>query len=317
MKIEQIKKVGIAGAGTMGATFAHIFAELGFTVILYDIAEEFLERGRKIIDVNQRNLVTEGLQSEKLVNDSRKRISFTTDINKLEDMDFVLEAIIEDLEAKQEFWAKVSRLVREDILLATNTSGLSITQIARDIVDRNRFAGMHWWNPPHLIPLVEVIKGEETSEETAQTLMELARILGKKPVLVQKDVPGFVGNRLQYALLREALHIVAEGIACAQDVDNVMKYGLGFRYAGLGPIETVDLGGVDVFNNVGSYLFRELNNSPEVPKLLKELYEQGFYGIKTGRGFFDYTGDKGEKALVKRDAHLVKMLKYIYRSSCS
>ncbi|MCR4431132.1 MAG: 3-hydroxyacyl-CoA dehydrogenase family protein [Tepidanaerobacteraceae bacterium] len=315
MKSEQIKKIGIAGAGTMGATFAHVFAESGYTVVLQDIAEEFLERGRKIINVNQNNLVKEGLLTEDVVKESHTRLSYTTDINAFEDVDFILEAIVEKLDIKQEFWAKVSRLVKKSALMASNTSGLSITQIAKDIADKSRFAGMHWWNPPHLIPLVEVIKGEETSDETAQSLIDLARKLNKKPVLVKKDAPGFIGNRLQYALLREALHIVDEGIATAQDVDDAMKYGLGFRYAGLGPIETVDLGGIDVFNNVGSYLFRALNNSPEIPKKLRELYEQGLYGIKTGRGFFDYSGGKGEEALRKRDAHFVRMLKCLYKRS--
>jgi 3-hydroxybutyryl-CoA dehydrogenase len=309
----QIKKIGIAGAGTMGAAFAHIFAESGFFVTLYGTKESSLARARKIIETNQNNMLREGLFDSDVVKDSRDRITFTTELKDLQDMDFILEAIVEDLKIKQKFWGEISRLVEESTLMATNTSGLSITKLSESVVNKRSFAGMHWWNPPHLIPLVEIIRGEQTADETIQTLVKLARHLNKKPVVVNKDVPGFIGNRLQYALLREALHIVEEGIATEKDVDDAMKYGLGFRYAGLGPIETVDLGGVDVFNKVGAYLFRELNSSPELPKKMRKLYEQGDYGIKTGRGFYDYSQGKDKEVLQKRDAHFVKMLKHIYK----
>lgn len=171
---------------------------------------------------------------------------------------------------------------------------------------------MHWWNPPHLIPLVEIIKGEETSNDTVNILIQIAKQLKKVPVLVKKDIPGFIGNRLQYALLREALHIVQEDAASPEDVDNAMKYGLGYRYAVLGPFESCDLGGIDVFNYVGSYLFKELNTDTEIPKGLQNLYKQNNLGIKTGRGFYDYPGDKAKEALRHRDAYFIKMLKEVY-----
>ena len=171
---------------------------------------------------------------------------------------------------------------------------------------------MHWVNPPHLIPLVEVIAGDKTAEETLTIVKEVAESIHKKPVLVKKDVPGFILNRLQFSVLREALNIVENGIASAEDVDNVMKYGLGMRYAGIGPFETVDLGGLDTFYNVASYLFRDLSDVKEVKGLLAELYQKGDFGTKTGKGFYDYSGDKAEKAIDKRDKTFIKLAKCLY-----
>jgi len=306
-----IKKIAIAGAGTMGATIAQVFAQAGYNVVLYDISDNSLSRGHSIIETNQKNLIDSGLLTETAAEQSLSKIQFTTDLNTFKCADLVIEAVIEKIDVKHELLKKISSIVSEEAIIATNTSGLSITEIAKAVSNKKRFAGMHWWNPPHLIPLIEIIKGEETSQETADELIRIAKSLNKKPVLVKKDILGFIGNRLQYALLREALYLLEQDVATAEDIDDAMKYGLGLRYSALGPIETVDLGGVDVFNNVGSYLFAALSNCKEVPQVLRELYEQGNFGIKTGKGFFDYSDDKGEEVLKKRDKHLINMMKYI------
>lgn len=306
-----IKRVAIAGAGTMGATIAQVFAQAGYNVVLYDISDNSLSRGISIIETNQKNLIDSGLLTKEDAEQSLGRIQFTTDLNTFNCADLVIEAVIENIGVKHELLEKISSIVSEEAIIATNTSGLSITEIAKAVSNKKRFAGMHWWNPPHLIPLIEIIKGEETSQETVDELIRISKSLNKKPVLVKKDILGFIGNRLQYALLREALYLLEQGVATAEDIDNAMKYGLGLRYSALGPIETVDLGGVDIFNNVGSYLFAALDDSKEVPKVLREIYEQGNLGIKTGKGFFDYSNDKGEEVLKKRDKHFVNMMKYV------
>lgn len=309
---KSIKNVLIAGSGVMGASFAQIFAGKGFDVILYDISEDALEKARELIRVNQENGVREGAvtkeESEALI----ARIGMTTSKECFGQADYVLEAIAEKMEIKHIFWKEVSEAVADDVVLASNTSGLSITEIAEAVRLPERFAGMHWVNPPHLIPLVEVIAGEKSSDEALDIITDVANALGQKPVRVMKDPPGFILNRLQYAIVREACHCVQEGYASIEDVDNVMKYGLGMRYAAIGPFETMDFGGIDIFNHVGSYLFDELSTAGGVPPVLKEAYEDGRYGVKNGKGFYDYTGDKAEKALAKRDAAFIRLSKCLF-----
>lgn len=308
----EIKNIVIAGAGLMGASMAQIFARYGYSVVLYDIAEEAVERGKNLIAINQKASIDEGIITE---DESRKLtgyISFSADKKCFSRADFVIEAIIEKLPVKQKFWEEVSSIVSDDTVLTTNTSGLSITEIAKAVNKPERFAGMHWVNPPHIVPLVEVISGSDTAQTTIEIVRDLATSIHRKPVIVKKDAKGFILNRLQYAVLREALYIVENGIAEMEDVDNVMKYGLGMRYACIGPFETVDLGGLDTFFNVGSYLFADLSNQKEVPELLRKCYEENAYGIKTGKGFYDYSNGRGEKVIEKRDKDFLKLSKCLY-----
>ena len=166
-------------------------------------------------------------------------------------------------------------------------------------------AGLHFWNPPHLVPLVEVTKGRDTAEATATLLLELCRRLGKRPILVRHDVPGFVGNRLQFAVLREALHILAEGIATAEDIDAAMTAGPGRRYPLLGPLRTADLGGLDVFLAISSYLFADLDDAKEPPAMLADLVAQGKLGAKAGSGFYEYSPEALSQILSQRDRILL------------
>jgi len=302
----------IAGAGLMGASMAQIFAKYGYTVTLYDIFEAGIEKGKELIRINQAASIEAGDLTAEESAEILARISYSMERECFRDADYVIEAIVENLDVKKEFWSAVSEIAKEDAVLTTNTSGLSITAIAEAVKRPERFAGMHWVNPPHLIPLVEVIAGDKTAEETLTIVKDVAESIHKKPVLVKKDVPGFILNRLQFSVLREALNIVENGVASIEDVDNVMKYGLGMRYAGIGPFETVDLGGLDTFYKVASYLFRDLADTKEVTGLLAELYQNGDYGTKTGKGFYDYSGDKAEKAIDKRDKTFIKLAKCLY-----
>ncbi|MHB8917978.1 MAG: 3-hydroxyacyl-CoA dehydrogenase family protein, partial [Desulfocucumaceae bacterium] len=225
--------------------------------------------------------------------------------------ELLIEAIVEKLDVKQAFWMEIGKNIKDGALLATNTSGLSISEISKYIRQKSQFAGMHWWNPPHIVPLVEIIRGEETSDETISKLMKIAEELGKKAVLVRKEAPGFIGNRLQFAVFREAIHIVEQGIASPEDVDKAFKSGPGFRYATKGPIETADLGGLDTFSYISSYLFKQLNNSGEPADILRRLVENNCLGIKTGKGFYDYSNHRDQEVLYQRDRQFLKMLKLI------
>lgn len=301
----EIKQVGIAGSGTMGYSMAQIIAENGYQVLIYDISADQLKRAEELIRLN-----LEGAEVEK-PEEVLARITFTNEINDFAETDFVIEAIIENLEVKQKFWAELSQIVPEDIVLCSNTSGLSITKIAEHIHVPERFAGMHWINPPHIIRLVEVMKGEKTSEEATQVVIDFAEKLGKKPVAV-KDAPGFVLNRLQFAVVREALHILEEGIADARGIDDIMKYGLGIRYASYGPLEVADLGGLDIFHNISEYLFEDLSDAKKDFGKMKELFEAGDLGIKTGKGFYDYSDGKVEETIKTRNRRFEAVADALY-----
>jgi len=307
-----IKKIVIAGAGIMGSSIAQIFAQNGYTVVLYDIGEQSLERSRNMVRLNQQTSVAEGSISQQKSDEIHALISYTIDKQCFADADFVIEAIVEKMEVKHTFWSEISAIAPADAILTSNTSGLSLTEIALAVKDPSRFCGMHWVNPPHIVPLVEVIRGELTDEATAKLVYDFAVKIGKKPIMVQKDAHGFVLNRIQFAVLREAMHIVESGIASVEDVDNVLKYGLGMRYAAIGPFETADLGGLDTFYNIASYLFADLSDAKEVSPLLGNLVKEGAFGVKSKKGFYDYSDGKDEEAIRRRDANFIKLAKCLF-----
>ena len=308
-------KAVIAGAGVMGASLAQVYAEAGYDVVLYDIAEQFLDRGRDLIAVNQPTLVKEGIltqaQSDLLVT----KITFTCDKACFADptLDVILETIIEKLDIKQNFWAEVSAMAHAGALLASNTSGLHICDIAEKMTLENkaRFIGQHWLNPPHLLPLCELIIGKDTAPETVERMKALVIGLNKKPVCVQ-DINGFIINRLQFAILREAMHIVDSGAATMEDIDAVMKYGMGLRLAALGPFRIADLGGLDTFDHIANYLFADLDDSKVGNPGLHKLVEDGNLGVKSGKGFYDYSDGKDKQAIRERDESFIKLAKCLY-----
>ena len=232
----------------------------------------------------------------------------TTDLAEACDgSDFLLEAATEDLALKQGLFSAFDRLCPPDTVLATNTSGLSVTAIAGATGRPDRVGGMHFWNPPHLIPLVEVIRADTTSDETSEHLKAVAIRLNKKPIMVRRDIPGFVGNRLQFAVVREALHLLQEGVASAEDIDTAMTAGPGLRYSFLGPLRTADLGGLDVFQAISSYLFASLSADREAPEALHALVEAGKLGAKSGAGFYRYTDADLGRFIQLRDRTLLRL----------
>ncbi|MDD3863166.1 MAG: 3-hydroxyacyl-CoA dehydrogenase family protein [Eubacteriales bacterium] len=313
MNRTKLKKIAIAGAGIMGSSIAQIFAQNDYQVTLYDIEDRFLARSKELIALNQKALVQAGELSEEASCNIRSLIGHTLDISGFKDADFVIEAIVEQMDAKHALWSKISELVSEEAILTSNTSGLSISEIAKAVRKPERFCGMHWINPPHIVPLVEVICGEKTKAETADTVFRVAESVGKKPIMVKKDAPGFALNRIQFAVLREAMHIVESGIADKEDVDKVLKYGLGMRYACLGPFEVADLGGLDTFYRIAEYLFEDLSDAKEVPSMLKDLVTDGAWGVKSGKGFYDYSDGRGDEVISKRDADFIKIAGILYK----
>jgi 3-hydroxybutyryl-CoA dehydrogenase len=291
----QIKQIGIAGAGTMGYSMADIFASYGYEVTLWNHREPTLERAK--------TLISEG---------SRDKIHYTTDMKDIATVDIVIENLTEDLKIKQGFYEALCKIVSDNTIIATNTSGLSINGLAKFVTHPERFLGMHWFNPPTLILLIEIIKNDKTLQSVAETVKELGQSIGKKPVIVNKDVLGFAANRLQLAVIREALSLVEKGVVSEEDVDAVMKYGLAFRWACIGPLETMDFGGLDTFYHVASYLMEDLDDRHTVPALLKEHYDKGELGVKTKKGFYDYSNGKDVEATKARDEKLRKVFEALY-----
>ena len=306
MNVEGIKKFGVVGAGTMGVGVAEIFAQFGYTVILYNRSKAGMERA---VERLQSKLTVDPAPIEKETDVVGAKIYTTHDLRALAQVDLISESIAENLEVKQDIFRTLDQVCNSDTLFTTNTSGLSISQIAAAVSHPERFAGVHFFNPPEIVPAVDVIKGVETSNATCEILTDLLKLMQKQPILVQKDVPGFVASRLQFAVVREALHLVEEGIASPADVDAVMKHGLGLRWALLGPLEIADLGGLDIFNTVGSYVAKSLSNATDSPKVLQDLVAAGKLGAKTGSGFYDYPPGKASALIAERDEKLLEILR--------
>ncbi len=317
MKAANVDQVAVIGAGTMGAGIAGVFARAGCAVRLVDQDHDCLERGMALLRSAQEGFRAAGILSARKAAAALKRVKPLTRVEEAcPGVQLVIESITEDLKRKQQVFQQLDDLCPAPIVLASNTSGLSITAIARATQSPQRVAGMHFWNPPHVVPLVEIVKGEQTAETAAGFLLEMSRRLGKRPILVRQDIPGFVGNRLQFAVLREALHLLASGVASAEDIDAAMTAGPGLRYGLLGPLRTADLGGLDVFLAISQYLFAELDSSRQPPALLSDLVRQGRLGAKSGGGFYDYSAGEGPELLANRDRILMGFLRVLEQHQC-
>lgn len=298
-----MKRVAVVGAGIMGTGIAQVFAEAGFEVALCSRRRQSLEQASQRIARNQAEMRAAGLGAAEGALD---RLRLTRDLGEaVRDADFVSENAPEDLAVKQALFRELDRLARPAAILSTDTSGLSITAIASVTARPGRVVGFHWLNPPHLMLPVEVNRGERTSEETMEATCELARRIGRRPIRVERDVPGFLWNRLQLALVREAIHVVEQGIATPEDVDLAVQWGLGFRWACVGPFRVVDLAGLGTFRAVGAYLYPELSDARAPQRILEEKIARGETGAASGRGFHDYPPGAHEALLRERDRKLL------------
>jgi 3-hydroxybutyryl-CoA dehydrogenase len=293
---QEPQPVGVIGAGLMGHGIAQIFAIRGYPVALMDVKEDLLSKALEGVRSNLTLMAEKGIGRREDIGPVLARIKTTTDMAKAaEGVQFVVEAAFENLALKQKIFQDLDSLCPEGTILATNTSVISITEIAEKSGHRERIVGTHFWNPPYLIPLVEVIRGKETADWVMDRTYDLLKTVGKHPVRVNKDVPGFVGNRLQHALWREAISIVERGIADAATVDECIKYGFGLRLPVLGPMETADMVGTDLTLAIHDYILKHLESSPEPSPLLKERVARGEFGFKTGRGFQEWPPEAAQQ----------------------
>jgi len=281
----EIKKIGVVGAGIMGRGIAQVASQTGCDVVMRDIEMRFVEGGIKKIDSFLSKSVEKGKIDTKEKDAIMGRIKGTLDMADLKDVDFVVEAVIEDLELKKGVFKELDELCRPDVVLATNTSSMSITEIGASTKRPDKVCGMHFFNPAPLMRLVEVIRGYSTSDETIKTATELAQKMGKTTVEVKKDSPGFIVNRILIPHFLEAIRIVEEGIASIEDVDKAVKNGLNYP---MGPFELMDLTGIDIAYFVSEYFYKELNkeNKWVSPSLLKTMVRAGKLGKKTNGGWY-------------------------------
>lgn len=315
MKVGQIKKIAVVGAGLMGHSIAQAFAQEGFPVNVTDAFESALAVAKNSIRSNLVTLVEEKFMSESELEQTLGRIAIVKDLAQaVRDADFVTEAIFEDLEAKQNIFKEMERFCAPDTILASNTSSFRMTDISSLMTRPERAITTHWFNPPHLVPLVEIVLGEKTSEETCQTAHDFLVKIKKVPVRVRKEIPGFLINRIQAAMNREVYSLSEMGIASAEDIDLAVVASLGFRLASLGPLRIRDLAGLGVTCKVEGELLKEINSSTEAPKILRDKVTRGELGTKTGKGFFEYTPESVEAIIKKRDRQFIRRLKELYRS---
>lgn len=306
-------KMVMVGAGTMGSGIGQIFASKGFDVTLVDRTQELLDRAKTAVSGNCDYMISEGLADESYREAVNRSIKYQTD-DRLEhivrDADIIIEAVFENPDVKRDVYDKLSRFCRSDCIFCSNTSGSNVFDIAK-VVNPERFLITHWFNPPFIMDLVEIVRGPATSGEVLDTVRELMVFLGKKPVVIQQYIPGFIVNRLANALMREACSMVQRGITTPQDIDTAIGATNGVRYAFEGPFALYDIIGWDLIQTVAVDLFKSLNNDTDGYKLAEEMLAAGNLGLKTGKGAFDYTGVDKVEYMNNRSTKILKMLKAI------
>lgn len=301
----QISHVGVVGTGLMGSGIAAVFAAAGRTVFLFDKDPKRLdEAAKKIVEIYEemRGAGLTALSQTEILSQIRP-VSELADLGRAE---FIIEAVPEVLEIKQALYGELERTVEKGVIVASNTSGFMPSRLSEFLAQPDRFIVAHFWNPPHAIPLVEVVPSPRTSAVVVERTLALLRASRAEPVLVEKEIPGFIGNRLQYAILREALAIVRSGAASPEGVDTVMKASLGRRYATVGPLETADLGGLDTFLTIASHLMPQLAKDEDVLELMRTRVEAGRTGLRSGEGFYPWPPERAQEVIKRRNADLLR-----------
>ena len=290
-------RIAVVGAGLMGHGIAQVFALAGHDVTIYDSFEQMLATAKDRIRANLKDLGDDENAAE--------RVTPVADLGKaVRDADYVVEAVLEDLPLKQKLFGEIEKHVRPDTILASNTSVIPITDIMQGLKRRERALGTHWWNPPFLVPLVEVIETQWTSPEAVAFTMKLHTDAGKTPAHVKKDVPGFIGNRLQHALWREAVSLVENGVCDAETVDSVIKAAFGRRLAVLGPLENADMVGTDLTLAIHKTVLPDIDSRRGPSPYLEKLVRDGKLGFKSGEGFRTWTPQQQAELRTKVLKHL-------------
>ena len=306
------QKVAVLGAGTMGHCICACFAMGGHDVNLYDITQEFAENGLRSIRMDLDVMVKLEYITQEEEDEAISHITLKTDLKEATiDRDYVIEAVPENLELKLEVLRQIDSWCPPETIFASNTSSIKLVEMAEALSPERikRFAINHWFNPAHIVPLIELSDYGNTDPEVAKEIYDMHVALGKKPVFVRKDVPGMLANRLQEAILREAFSLVENGVATAEDIDRTMQYGPGFRYPLAGPIRIVDFGGSDIWCVEAANLLPDMDDSKVPNPLFQERLDTGTLGLKTGQGFFDYRDQDADELRKQLNEDMIRQLK--------
>lgn len=308
-------KIVVIGAGIMGHGIAQVCAQGGRQVTLVDVSSEVLESARQKIRQSLRLLADNGLAPAGHEDEVLARINFNPNLAMaVKGADIVIEAIPEKISLKEKLFAQLEAACDPTTIFASNTSGIPINKLAALTRRPERFIGTHFYMPAHLIPLVEVIQGDATAEEVIASTMELMTMIGKQPVRVRKDVPGFIGNRLQHALAREAMSLAEKGVATPEDIDTVVKTSLAVRLVFTGPLEQRDFNGLDTHMAIAEYLYPDLESAKEPLAILSDKVAAGQLGLKTGKGFYDWSNQSAAAVVNTKNQQLINLLKFLASS---
>lgn len=308
MNVAKIKKITVIGTGVMGPDISLGFAMAGYEVTGIDIEAAILDRAAKKISVNCQQMVEEGIFNEEQTAEIKSHISLTLDWDQaVADSDYITEAVPEEMVTKKEIFKKCGEICSEDVVIASNTSSMSITEIASEMRYPQRAISTHWTIPAHLSPMVEVICGEKTSTATRDLAFALLTETGKKPV-VCKDSPGFIHNYVQFAMVKAALDLLESQIATPEDIDTIIRNGFGLRLSSVGPIQFVDMCGLDTILNIQRYMYDMTKNPIYRPsRIIEKKVEKGHLGVKTGKGFHNYSEDDAEKFREQTNRSIIKL----------
>ncbi|RWD48582.1 MAG: 3-hydroxyacyl-CoA dehydrogenase family protein [Mesorhizobium sp.] len=294
-----IKRAALIGLGTMGPGIAARLSRGGLDVAAYDVSAVAVERASGMLDIA--GAILDRLDIKAPASGAGTVRFVRTLAEAVDGAELVIENVPENIDIKAETYRAIDPLIGSSVIVASDTSGIPITKLQAHISHPERLVGMHWSNPPHIIPMIEVIGGEKTAPETVATIRDLIRSIGLLPVVVKKDVPGFVENRVLYALLREAVDLVERGVIEPEDLDTCVSWGIGYKVAVIGPMALLDMAGLDIYKSVSSFLNADLSNRDDVAPMVLEKTGASKFGIKSGEGMFSYTPEQikalqGERA---------------------
>lgn len=305
-----MERVTILGTGTMGHSIAISVAEAKYPVTIYGLNDEEIDQAISGIQQKMTVLIENQVFNQEEYHSLFEHIRFSKNLQEAtEDASIIIEAIPENIELKQNVLQEIERYCQIDTIFASNSSSLPPTRIAEKLEYPERMVGTHFWNPAHLIPLVEIIRGKKTKDEYIDRIYTFLQRINKQPIMVEREVVGFIGNRLQFALLREAQYLYESGVASIEDIDKAVELSIGRRLSVTGPLMTADLGGLDVFKAISDYTFPDMSNQTEAFSSINELVKEGHLGEKSGQGYYEWPLDKIKKIKQAREKELIRWLK--------